>query len=397
MTAEAIIADMLSNYTDGTFTMANVSCDINITKVTFSRITVMAAIQRLSDLTSYSWYVDYQKDLHFFESNTEVAPFAIADGDGNSIPDSFSVKDDFSQIRNRVFIKGGEVEGELRSESYNGDAVKDTFSLANKFSKLPTVTVGGVTKTVGVDYIDDADSFDCLWSFETQYIKFKASSIPAVGTNNIVITGIPLYTLVVQVEDPASVAQYGIFEYAKTDTSLKSKQDAIAMARADIAAYKDGVIDVSFDTYTSGLRSGQILNVQSSLFDINDTYVVQNVTFKQVTEDRGLWHAELATLRTLGIIELLIQLLKKDNGEITDSSNEVLEKTVFPMESIGIADAVSVNTNDVPTTETLAVHDDVYTQALNFNMTWVLGPYVPTPSNGSDIYRVFLLDRSLLI
>ena len=74
----AIIQDLMDNYTTG-FTYDNISGDLSIESFAFNRITVAECLQKLADALSYSWYVDYDQDLHFFPKNTEVAPFNLTD------------------------------------------------------------------------------------------------------------------------------------------------------------------------------------------------------------------------------------------------------------------------------------------------------------------------------
>jgi hypothetical protein len=387
---EDVIADILTNYAP-TFTDVNVNCAINVEKISFARVTVTDAIQRLAEMSSYSWYVDYLKDIHFFEKNTEPAPFNLADNDGNYITESLELSEDFSQLRNRVFIKGGEIEGTARSELFNGDAAKKQFKLSNKFAHLPTVTVGGGVKTVGLDYIDDELSFDCFWDYNQQYIRFKDTTIPGAGTNNIVVTGIPLYNLVVQVEDPVSQLQYGVYEFAKEDKTILSRDVAVAMARTELLAYKDGLIEGSFQTYTAGLRSGQVITINSTLMGVNETFLIQNVSYKQITKTDGIWSVELATLRTTNIIDFLIGLLKSGSKLISEAGEIVLEKTVFPLETITTADVIDVEMTENIQDEESDIHEDLTVQALNYDVEFVLGPQIP-----SGTKRVFILDGSPL-
>lgn len=390
-TVDDIIDDILTNFTDGSFTAVNVNCTLTITKITFDRITVTEALQRLADVTGYSWYVDYDKDIHFFETNSEAAPFDLTDGGGNHITESLQASDDFSQIRNRVFIKGGEIEGEERAELYDGNGTKIFFKLANKFASLPVVEVDAVAQDVGVDFLDNEDDFDCFWDYNQSYIRFKAGTVPGVGTENVEITGIPLYNLVVQVEDPASITAYGLFEYAKTDKTLKSREEAVAMARAELTAYKNGLIEGRFQTYESGLRSGQIINITSTLLDINEDFLIQSVNYTMITATQGIWTAELATLRTVGIIDFLIGLLKSGDRLIEDKGDVILEKTVFPLETITIDDAVEINTDDYPQAEEIEITEVATVQAIDYPVEFVYGPYTPT-----GYKRVFILNGSPL-
>jgi len=388
-TVNDIIDDILTNFTDGSFTATNVNCTITITKITFDRTTVTDALQRLAEVTGYSWYVDYDKDIHFFEKNAEAAPFDLTDGDGNHIPETLKASDDFSQIRNRVFIKGGEIEGASRSEFFDGDGSKLFFKLANKFASKPVVEIASVAKTVGIDFLDNETDFDCFWDYNQSYIRFKAGTVPGAGSDNVEVAGIPLYNLVVQVEDPASILEYGVFEFAKTDKTLKSREEAVAMAQAEIEAYKNGLVEGGFETYESGLRSGQIINIQSTLLDIDEDFLVQNVDYRMISPTQGVWHAELATLRTIGIIDFLIGLLKAGDRLIEDKGDVVLEKTVFPLEDLSVGDAVEVNTDDLPQAETLELEEVATVQALDYPVKFVAGPYTPTGDK-----RVFIIGGS---
>lgn len=391
-TVEYIIDDILSNFTDGSFTDTNVVCALTITKVTFDRITVTDAIQKLADLVGYSWYVDYNKDIHFFEKNTNPAIFNITDGDGNHIPATLRVENDLSQIRNRVFIKGGEIEGSSRTEYFDGDGAKLLFRTANKFGSKPAVEVGGTPQTVGVDFLDDEASFDCFWDFNQKYIRFKVGTVPGAGADNVEVVGIPLYNLVVQVEEPASIAQYGIFEFAKTDKTIKSREEAVSYARAEIEAYQNGIVEGGFDTYEGGLRSGMIINVNSTLLDVNEDFLIQSVSFQMITRERFKYKVMLATLRTVGIIDFLIGLLKTGDRLIEEKGEVVLEKTVFPTEDIEIGEATEINTDDYPQTEDGEVTEELTVQALDYAVEFVLGP-LGAPSGTK---RIFILDGSPL-
>jgi len=391
MTVEEVIADVLATYATG-FTGTNVACALDVVKVAFDRITVVEVLNRLAEMSGYSWYVDYDKDIHFFEKNTELAPFNLTDGDGNHIPETLQASDDFSQIRNRVFIKGGEIEGDSRTETFDGNGTKKQFKLANKFAKKPTVTVSTVAKTVGVDYLDDEDSFDCFWDYNQSYVRFKDDTIPGAGTDNIAVAGIPLYNLVVQVEEPVSMEAYGIFEFAKTDKTIKSRETAVALAKSEISAYKDGLVEGSFETYTAGLRSGQIIRITSTLLDIDESFLIQRVSFKMLTTTDFYYKVELATLRTIGIIDFLIGLLRSGDHVIEDTGETVLEKTVFPIENFTLGDEIAINTDDLPQAETLNVDEEATVQALDYGVQFVLGPQLP-----SSTKRVFILDGSRLI
>lgn len=368
-TGDAILSDLVTNYAPG-FTAANVDAPFAVKSVTFNRISVSDAIQKLAQMSGYSWYVDYDNDLHFFEKSTEPSPFDLTDTSENYIYDSLEVTEDLSQLRNRVFIKGGEAEGDARTESFDGDADKKFFKLSNKFSQLPAVTVGGVAQDVGVDFLDNEDDFDVFWNFNETYVRFKTA--PAAGTNNISVTGTPLYPILVQVEDAASINQYGVYEFSKTDKTIKSKQEAFDFALAELEAYANKVSEGSFETYDSGLRSGQIINITSASRGVGEDFLIQRVSFRMESLTHGIYRVELATLRTVSIIDFLISQLKQGSRIIEEEANETLDKYAQIPEEIAISDSFTA-------------------QPLNYAVEFRLAPQAITGTA-----RPFILDGSPL-
>jgi hypothetical protein len=368
-TIEDIIDDIVATYVP-TFTTTNVSAPVAVETITFNRVSVTEALQKLAKLSNYSWYVDYTNGIHFFAKNTEVAPFSITDTSNNYIYDSLEISEDISQLRNRVFIRGGEAEGDPRTESFNGDGTKKFFKLSNKFASAPTVTVGGVAKTVGVDFLDDEASFDVLWNFNETYIKFTTA--PAAGTDNIEVTGIPLYDILVQVEDPDSIAAYGVSEFARTDTTITSKQEAKDFAIAELEAYGAKISEGSFTTYTSGLRSGQVITVNSTQRGVNEDFLIQRVSFSMVSKNVGMYRVELATLKTITLIDFLVNQLRQSGEQIKDTENILLQKFAQFEEAISISESFTA-------------------QALNYAVSFRLGPQAI-----SGTLRPFVLDGSPL-
>ena len=368
-TINDIIDDLVTNYAP-TFTTTNVNAPVSVETITFNRVSVTEALQKLARLSNYSWYVDYNKDIHFFEKNTEAAPFSISDTSANYIYDSLEVSEDISQLRNRVFIRGGEAEGDARTEPFNGDGTKKFFKLSNKFSSLPTVTVGGVGKTVGVDFLDDEADFDVLWNFNETYIKF--TSAPASGTNNVEVTGIPLYDILVQVEDTDSIATYGASEFARTDTTITSKQEAKDFAIAELEAYAAKISEGSFTTYNSGLRSGQLITVNSTQRAVSEDFLIQRVSFSMVSKNVGMYRVELATLKTITLIDFLINQLRQSGEQIKDTENILLQKFAQFSESISVGESFTA-------------------QSLNYAVSFRLGPQAV-----SGTLRPFVLDGSPL-
>jgi hypothetical protein len=295
-----------------------------VSRVSFNRLTLSECLDKLARLTNYSWYFDYHKDLHFFARNSEPAPFNLSDTSNNYIQTSLRTKEDLSQLRNVVQVEGGEVQIAPRTTVHAGDGERTEFPTHFKFDVLPTVTVDGSPVTVGVEYIDST-GFDCYWSRQEKYIRFDDASIPPKPTSpaetNIEITGIPLAPLVAVVPDEGSVAEYGEFEYSVVEPSLNSQDQIIERGIAELEAKANELNEASFDTYTPGLRSGQIIAISSTLRGIDAEYVIQRVNFRPYPNGstvRGIWSVTLASAASLTLVEALQRLLRGERLEEDD-------------------------------------------------------------------------------
>jgi len=337
-----IIDALVADYTDDGFTTTNVQGAQAIESVSFNRLSVADCLQKLADAISYVWYVDYDKDIHFFPRNTETGP-AITDTSGNYIYESLTISQDLTQVRNTITVQGGEsTSATTRTEQFNGDGTKAHFVLANKYASEPTVTVGGVAQTVGIDFLDDDASFDCLWNFNEKYIRFTSGNIPASGTNNIEVTGLYLYPIVVQVPAPASISAYGEYGFAITDKSIKSQDEAIARALAELTSYQNALYEGSFRSYDDGFRSGQVINISSAQRAKNIDVLIQSVraTMRDPNGATLEYDVRFATLKSLGIIEYLQNQLRSKEV-IVDDDQTLLNYNPITGEEVDAGDSLA--------------------------------------------------------
>ena len=356
---QAVVQDLIYRYGEEyDFTDTNVGgADVNIASVSFNEIPLSECYNKLAKLTPYSWYVDYYKDVHFFKKNDEAAPFNLSDVSDNFIYDTLIIKDDLSQIRNKVKVRGGEAIAETRTEKLTGDGEKDIFPLGNKFSEKPTVKVDGTPVTVGIDYINKDEDYECLWSFQEKYIRFTAGNIPGApisGETNIEVTGDPLKPIVVQKQHNPSVLQYGVYEFLAINDSIRSRDEALQFAQAQLEAYAGTIRAGSFDTYTGGLKSGQTINIVSAARGINEKFLIQTVTFKQIAKETYIWHVEIATLKTVSVVDILQELILKER--LIEGEDETLLNFFGLSDSFSFDD--SLGTITVQDTEDYYIEQD---------------------------------------
>lgn len=337
-TINDIVADLLTVYAPD-FTDTNVNAPIPIKSVAFNRITVSECLQKLAELSNYSWYVDYDKDIHFFASNEEPAPFDLTTGGGNHVPETLKISKNIEQLRNTVLVQGGEIATDTRTVKYAGDGDRAEFDTQYKFAAKPTVTVDGTTQSVGLDFNDQDVDFDCMWDFNQKYIRFTPGNIPAApstGVTNVDITGDPLFPIVVKVNDPDSIAEYGVYEFTIRDENISSQQQARDRALSELRAYAATLREGSFQTYRDGLRAGQSIRITDTLRGLDERFLIQKVSFRELSPSTAQWDVEIASLKTIGIVGVLQKLLT--NEELTQNEQETLISYLELQDSVAVAD-----------------------------------------------------------
>jgi hypothetical protein len=352
MSVAQIIEDLLTNYTTDGFTDTNVTGSLLIESISFNRLNVADCLQKLADAISYVWYVDYDKDIHFFPKNTEVGA-SLTDTSQNYIYDSLEITEDLTQVRNQVLVQGGEqTSSTTRTEYASGDGTRTQFPLANKYASTPTVTVGGVAKTVGVEFLDNDASFQVMWNFNEKYLRFTTGNTPAAAANNIVVTGYYLYPIVVSVPANSSIAEFGRYEFAITDKSIKSQNEAIRRAVAELQSYQNELYEGSFRTYDDGFRSGQVLTINSTQRVKSIQVLVQSVsaTMRDPLGTTLEYTVRFATMKSIGIIEYLQNQLR--SKEVIVDDQETLLNFISDGSGV-VADTVTASdTLDTPTAST---------------------------------------------
>lgn len=347
MTAGDIIADLITNYTDG-FTGVNVSTGPDITSISFNRLSVADSLQKLAKAIGYVWYVDYDRDIHFFAKNTELSPFNITDNSQNYIDNTLKIVEDLSQIRNSIIVQGAEiVSTATRTEIIVADGDNEQYKLANKFSELPDIEVDGTPVTVGTEFLDVDASFDVMWNFNEKYIRFTAGNVPTVG-QEVTVEALYLYPVAVRVTSLASIIQYGTYEFAITDKSIRSQDEATARAQAELDSYKNEIYDGGFSTHEDGLRSGQVIRITSARRERDISVLIQNVTMVMYDAEGLLleYQVSFATLENIGIIEFLQNQLR--SKEVIVDDFETLLSLVDLSDTAEFSDTIDTPTSDSP-------------------------------------------------
>lgn len=320
--AQIIIA-LVNRYCTGLgVTTNNVLTGVTINSIKFNYIQLSQAIRKIAELTGRNWYIDYEKDLHYFPLTTDTTPFDI-DTDANDYT-NLQISKDTSQLKNRVYVRGGTKLSDPTTYSVKGDGVARQFTLPDKPHDV-TVTVNGGAQTVGIKNIDTS-GYDWYLNFQEKYLEQDAGG-SVLGTGDTLAVN---YTydipILVAVEDTASILANGVKEFAIFDKSINTTQAARDRASAELTDYANDVIEGSFVTHTAGFRSGQYININLSEYGINDDYLVQKVVARAFGAGNYYYQVYVASSKTIGIIKFLIGLLEANKNLVELDDDEVVDE-----------------------------------------------------------------------
>lgn len=122
-----IVNDIITLYTTG-FTNVSTTDTTVVSSISFNYLTVSEAFKKLaSTVGSYSWYVDYTKDIHFYSTASVSAPYSLTDTSQNFVWDSLTFRSDISQLRNHIILRGGTTSGTEYTDFKIADGQQNTF------------------------------------------------------------------------------------------------------------------------------------------------------------------------------------------------------------------------------------------------------------------------------
>lgn len=340
--ARSIVLDIISTYTSG-FTTNNVAVSTpNVGSIKFNYEQVSRALTQLCDQIGFDWYVDADKDIHFFEEESLTAPFDLDDTSGNLEWASLEVLQSVINLKNNVYVRGGEYKKTISEANavdvYVGNGTQKTFPLAYRYDNI-TVKKNGVVQTIGTDQQTDPATVDCLYNFNEKIIKF-----PAAVTNGheVRVYGDALIPIIARVQDGASITAYGEYQHVKIDKSITSVAEAYAAARAELRKFAENVYQAQFKTTRTGLKTGQKIRLNSPIRGYDKYFRINKIIGKARDSASMEYQVSLIASGDITFTDIMLELLGKDKKNIAIAVNEVVQRIEQFAESIALADTVGV-------------------------------------------------------
>jgi len=357
-TVNYIIADMIDTEAEE-FTYNNVDCGITIDFIAFDRKPLFEALEELAGLVGYDFYVDYERDVHFFSKTAAYAPYSITENIATTGHyKNFKIKVDKSQLRNRITVRGGKSLTAFADDIQEADGERTVFNLAympRGDVKAYVDTGGGfVEKTVGIDNIDSA-GFDFVVNVQEKCLKNLDLAKLTAG-HILKVTYDRQEQIVAGVRDKGSIAAIkdieggtGQYRFYIVDENIDTVAAATERGKAELAIYSNPIIAGSYFTDQDGYRSGQLLPIDMPSWGYADRqFLIQKVTSKLRSDGTTFEYQIVFATRLKGLTDFLKYLYDQGQKIIIRNEEVVHELVELPAESLPITEGTPVLTLFTP-------------------------------------------------
>lgn len=324
----AIVADIVAQDLAGEgITTVNVETGPTIIKAVFNYCTAAEAFNELSQLTGYDWNIDYDKDLHFFSRETNVAPFSLADT-GPSLY-NIKVQRTRAQYRNKQYLRAGMDLTDARTDSFKGDGKNKAFTLNYPCGKAPAVKVNGAAKTAGIKGVDTGK--DWYWNKGEKEIVQDDAATATAPTDVIDVTYQGLFPIIIQSQDDQEIigranaeGGSGVYEAIESDENIDDETLATDKANSLLRRYGKIPRIVTFETDTPGLAAGQLITVNLTKHNLAGQFLIESVGARDVGGVKLRYSVKALDGEAIGGWTAFFQKLAASTRKFVIRENEVL-------------------------------------------------------------------------
>lgn len=345
-TLSTIVADVVTNFLTGDgITTTNVDTGPVIERLKFNYEPASRVFDELANITGYAWWVDENKALWFKPRAGVAAPFAIDATNARRV----SINRTTESYRNKQLIRAGVDLTASRTESFTGDGAQKAWTLVYPVGAVPTsITVGGVSKTIGIRGVDTGA--DWYWNLGDPVVS-QDDGAAAVGAGvAIAVTYQGQFPILINAQNDSGIASLaaasnasGIYEAIEDRANLNDDDAAISVGEGLLRRYGAIPRRLTFETDTAGLRPGQLLSATFGPHAVSGSWLVDSVA---AVDRNGLdlvWTVEALDGESLGGWEAFFSALSTAGKVAEFRENEVVILLRSLAETVTLADALTAS------------------------------------------------------
>jgi hypothetical protein len=349
-----IVVDIVNTFAPGKgFTTSHVlKGNFLIPSIKFNYQQPTKALQSLAKLIGWDWYIDPNKDIHFFLGDVAnaigeggVAPITVDATSGKIEWNSLDVDLNLQNMQNSVYVIGGTYAKTFTAantiDTFLTDGVSQFFSTSYPYtSNTNTVTLNGTVQTVGIANQTSPGTVQVLYNDQQRWIQFTAGA-PTSG-QTVKVYGQANVPIVAHASNVASITSYGEFQTVVVDSKISSVPEAQQRAQAAILQFGHPVYDIKFKTLVPGCAIGQAITINLPAFGISSKQLV----IKRV---EAVGYVPGAN----GMLEYQVECIGSDNVTFTDLMTTILQEDANQTP----VDNSTITENLVPIAEVLLITD----------------------------------------
>jgi hypothetical protein len=362
-----IVVDLISNFCPAGFTTNHVQVgNFLVSSIKFNYQQPSKCLEALAKQIGWDWYVDPNKDVHFYfaegnpASSSEItaAPIIIDDTTGDIEWNTLDVQIDITNMKNAIYVVGGTYAKDYVLDPnpmatppqyapidvYTSVAGTLVYPLAYPYSQdTMTVTLAGVAQSIGTDQQTDPTTVEVLYNDSGRFIRF--TSDPGSG-NQIIIQGEAQIPILAYVQDSASIAAYGMLQDSIVDSTILSVAEAQERAQAEIDMFGDPVYNVKFSTINVNsnlLFIGQQIVLNSAKFGVsNKSLIIKQINCVARTPFQLEYQLQCLGSDVVSFNDIMLTLLQQNLGAATTSDSTVLQVLIPINEAITVGETVTL-------------------------------------------------------
>lgn len=230
-----------------------------------------SAMEQLCKLASYDWYIDENLDVNFFGKTSKINPCVLSQTDGNYKRGSANFTPDASKLVNKLWVKGGKAVSDPFTQNITINGTTPILLFYTPREPV-TITIGGVSKTLGIQNIDAAGTKDFLLNANE---KLLIPDLCITGSGTIIYRY--EYPIKMLLEDKESQAKYGIFEdifTADTGDKILARELGIQY----LFKYSNPIISGSIQPFEGKYNAGELVKIEIPDLYINDYFQIKQVS-----------------------------------------------------------------------------------------------------------------------
>lgn len=356
LTLKAVVQDFVTTYlaADGVTLDPTMETGPRLEHLVFPDVSISQALNELSELTGFQWYIDYNKVLHTFSQAYFAAPYVL---DDLAYWRDLLVKSSLGKYRNLQIVRAGEDISDVQTEEFHGDGKQPSFTTSMPVALAPTVKVNTVVKTVGILNVDSGK--DWYWNAGSNQISQDTAAAKLLSTDTLTVLYQGFFPIKNKaraqkaIDDRIAVEGFGTGVYEAVEDAQEINRLSLATDKAIglLRRYATIPPTLSFKTKQDGYRAGQVLTVKLLKHNLAAAFLIQRVEIEDMSGKEFWYQIECLDGESAGGDVNFFRKLVESGKKFTLRDNEVIDNLVNLDDLVGCTDLITVSTSTGQTGE----------------------------------------------